>query len=43
MAESEASGAGTEFTNLRYEGPEALDALPDDNGGDAGGGCGACM
>ncbi|OQE30134.1 hypothetical protein PENFLA_c003G09384 [Penicillium flavigenum] len=30
MAESEASDAGTEFTDVRSEGPEALDALPDD-------------
>ncbi|KAJ5462460.1 hypothetical protein N7530_010665 [Penicillium desertorum] len=37
MAESEASGAGTEFTDVRPEGPEALDALPDDDKGDIGG------
>ncbi|KAJ5487207.1 hypothetical protein N7530_001507 [Penicillium desertorum] len=28
---AEASGAGTEFTDMRSEGPEALDALPDDD------------
>jgi hypothetical protein len=37
MAESEASGAGTEFTDVRPEGPEALDALPDDDKCDIGG------
>jgi hypothetical protein len=31
VAESNASGAGTEFTDVRSEGPEALDALPDDD------------
>jgi hypothetical protein len=31
MAESETSDAGTEFTDVRSEGPKTLDALPDDD------------